>query len=266
MPSQYKIGVGKFDIKGPAAELGMMGMSSLEQKTEGILFRLFSRAFIICENNGERRAAIVNADLWSCTVAIKIEVVKRLREEYGDLYNLDNVLISGTHTHSGPGGYSYYALYNLSILGFDKQNFEAIVNGIVKSIESAHKNLTLGTIYVKKDDDENCGGNRSPYAYKNNPEDERNEYKDGDKECDTDKEMLLLKFVKEDGTAIGEINWFAIHPTSMGEKNKLINGDNKGYASYLFEKDYNITAAFANSTCGDVSGNAFRMVLKISVW
>ena len=49
-----------------------------------------------------------------------------------------NVLLSATHTHGGPGGYSHYALYNLTMLGFDPQNFEAIVDGIVQSIVRAH--------------------------------------------------------------------------------------------------------------------------------
>lgn len=35
------------------------------------------------------------------------------------------------------------------------------------------------------------------------------------------------------------INWFAVHGTSMNNTNGLISGDNKGYASYLFEKYQN---------------------------
>jgi len=78
-----------------------------------------------------------------------------------------------------------------------------------------------------------------------------------------DKEMLLIKFVKNNGKEIGCLNWYAIHPTNRGNKNRLITGDNKGYASYLFEKEKGTNiknketfiAAFANSNCGDISGN-----------
>ena len=47
------------------------------------------------------------------------------------------------------------------------------------------------------------------------------------------------------GQEVGLINWFAVHATSMGNDNLLISGDNKGYASYLFEKlkGTNYTAA-----------------------
>jgi neutral ceramidase len=259
MPDNYLIGTGIYDVTGPAAELGMMGMASIEQKSEGIQSRLFARAFIVCDQASGNRVVILSADIWSCTQAVKMEVVNRLKSFFGnDLYNIENVLLSGTHTHSGPGGYSNYALYNLSILGFDKQNFDCIVNGMVQAIKKAHDNLAPGKIFINSGDVEDCGYNRSPIAYDNNPPGEKSKYSGN-----TDKEMLLIKFVKNDGNEIGCINWFAIHPTNRGNKNKLITGDNKGYASYLFEKEKGTSiqnketfiAAFANSNCGDISGN-----------
>lgn len=259
MANDYLIGSGIYDVTGPAAELGMMGMASIDQKTEGIQSRLFARSFVICDQTSNKRVVILSADIWSCTQAVKIEVVKRLQSIFGNnLYTVDNVLLSGTHTHSGPGGYSHYALYNLTILGFDKQNFECIVNGMVQSIKRAHKNLAPGKIFINQGTVEECGRNRSPLAYNNNPENERGLY-----QSNTDKEMLIIKFVKNNGKEIGCINWYAIHPTNRGNKNTLITGDNKGYASYLFEKEMGtnileqetFVAAFANSNCGDVSGN-----------
>jgi neutral ceramidase len=259
MPNDYLVGTGIYDVTGPAAELGMMGMASIDQKTEGIHSRLFARAFIVCDQSNNKHVVILSADIWSCTQAVKMEVVKRLKSIYGnELYTFDNVLLSGTHTHSGPGGYSHYGLFNLSILGFDKQNFECIVNGMVQAIKKAHEKLAPGKIFINNGNVEDCGNNRSPVAYEQNPASEKAKYK-----SNTDKEMLLLKFVKDDGKEIGCINWYPIHPTNRGNKNKLITGDNKGYASYLFEKEKGtrinsketFIAAFANSNCGDISGN-----------
>lgn len=233
MPNDYLIGTGIYDVTGPAAELGMMGMASVEQKTEGIQSRLFARAFIVCDQTSNKRIVILSADIWSCTQAIKMEVVKRLKIIYGNgLYSIENVLLSGTHTQSGPGGYSHYALYNLSVLGFDKQNFECIVNGMVQAIKRAHENLAPRKIFINSGDVEDCGLNRSPSAYDNNPADEKAKYN-----SNTDKEMLLIKFVKNNVKEIGCLNWYAIHPTNRGNKNRLITGDNKGYASYLFENE-----------------------------
>lgn len=51
--------------------------------------------------------------------------------------------------------------------------------------------------------------------------------------------MTLLKFVADDGEEMGAINWFAVHGTSMNNTNGFISGDNKGYASQLFERAKN---------------------------
>lgn len=76
--------------------------------------------------------------------------------------------------------------------------------------------------------------------------------------------MVLVRIEGEDGTPLGVINWFAVHPTSMNNTNRLLSGDNKGYASMLFEYQMNpsarpgkgdFVAAFAASNLGDVSPN-----------
>ncbi len=51
--------------------------------------------------------------------------------------------------------------------------------------------------------------------------------------------MVQLKFVDQNNNGIGVISWFAIHPTSMNNTNKLISSDNVGYAAVLFEQNMN---------------------------
>ena len=69
---------------------------------------------------------------------------------YGDLYTEKNVAISGIHTHSGPGGYLQYVTYIVTSLGFVRQSFDVLVDGIEKSIVEAHENLQPGSILVSK--------------------------------------------------------------------------------------------------------------------
>ena len=52
--------------------------------------------------------------------------------EFADMYTERNVAISGIHTHSGPGGYLQYVLYDITSLGFVEQSWEAVVSGIVE--------------------------------------------------------------------------------------------------------------------------------------
>lgn len=67
---------------------------------------------------------------------------------YGDLYTEENVAISGTHTHAGPGGYLQYMVYTITSMGFVQQSFDTIVDAVEKSIIQAHKNLKPGLIYI----------------------------------------------------------------------------------------------------------------------
>jgi neutral ceramidase len=252
----FYIGSGIYDITGPAAERGMMGYGMLDQKTTGIHTRLYSRAFVIADPRNGKRVVFVSADLCFIPQAVKQKVVARLRSVYGTIYGDQNVLLSATHTHSGPGGASHYALYNLTILGFSSENLNVIVNGIYNSIVRANGNLAEGTIKIARGDLLNASINRSPEAYNLNPLAERAAYS-----YNTDKQMVLLKLQKTTGQEIGLIDWFAVHATSMGNKNRLISSDNKGYASYLFERakgaNYSLSqtfvAAFAQSNEGDVS-------------
>ncbi|AEI63074.1 neutral/alkaline ceramidase [Corallococcus macrosporus] len=251
----FLLGAGSADITGPAAEVGMMGYGMVEQQTTGIHQRLRSRAFVIASPCNGKRVAFVSADLGMVFQAVKQQVVERLRARYGDLYTDDNVLLSATHTHSGPGGYSHYTFYNLTTLGFSPQNFEAIVSGIVASIVRAHERLAGGTVRVASGELLGASRNRSPDAYLLNPAEERARYA-----LDVDTRMTLLRLTRADGADVGLINWFAVHATSMGNGHTLISGDNKGLAASLAEQAHGgdgdaFVAAFANANEGDVTPN-----------
>jgi neutral ceramidase len=258
--TRFLVGSGVADITGPAAELGMMGYARLDQKTAGIHQRLRSRAFVFASPCNGRRVAFVSADLAFVSQAIKQEVVRRLGAVYGPLYDEANVLLSATHTHSGPGGYSHYALYNLTVLGFDRQNFGVVADGIYRSIVSAHEALVDGRITLAQGELPGASVNRSPAAYLRNPPEERARFG-----ADVDATMTVLRLEAESGHELGTVSWFAVHGTSMGNRNLLIGGDNKGYASYLFEKlkrgsptaTRAFVAAFAQGAEGDVSPNVF---------
>ncbi|WLR43001.1 neutral/alkaline ceramidase [Bacillus carboniphilus] len=257
----YFVGTGIYDITGPPAELAMMGYANTEQLTEGIHFRLRSRAFVIADSSMDQRVAIVSADLGMIFHSVTQGVVNKLKQKgYGDLYSYDNILLSATHTHSGPGGYSHEGLYNITTFGFYEENYDVIVDGIVQSIIQAHDNLEPGYLELNQGTVEGTSKNRSIEAYNNNPQSEKDQYEDS-----FDKTMTLLNFRNDDGQLLGVLNWFPVHPVSMGQENSLISGDNKGYASYLFEEDYStdydssqtFVAAFAQSNEGDVTPNIF---------
>ena len=262
---EYNIGAGVYDITGPVAETGMFGYAAMQQ-ADGLHMRLRARAFIVQSASTGKRVVYVNADLGAMFQSIKLEVVKRLRAEYGTLYDHDNVMLVGTHTHSGNGGHSHYALYQMasadkSLFGYSSQAFHAAVDGIVAAIERAHRNLAPGSIELVQGDLVDATRNRSLVAYQADPDAGQYPY-------DTNKTMTQLKFRKDDGTEIGVLDWFAIHATALSLKQTKISSDSIGYAEQFFERskgtDYSapetFVAAFSPGDEGDVvssNGNAF---------
>ncbi|XP_074519931.1 neutral ceramidase [Halichoeres trimaculatus] len=253
----YLIGVGRADCTGPPAEVPLMGYANSQQNAAGIHTRLFSRAFII--DDGKKRVVFVTADVGMISQRVRLEVLQALQVKYGDLYGRDNVVLSGTHTHCGLGGYFQYTLFMLSSKGYIKTSVEPLVNGIVKSIDIAHSYMRPGRIYRSRGELGDSSMNRSPHSYMNNPEEERHRYK-----TNTDKQVVVLKFTDLDGDGIGMLSWFAVHAVSMNYTNLMVSSDNMGYASYLLEQDKNhgelpgqggFVAGFSSSNLGDVSPN-----------
>lgn len=256
----YLIGSGIADVTGEVTEAGFMGYAVTSQKGSGLHFRLYARAFIIVDPNTQTRVAYVSLDLCMGFQMMKTEVISKLQSQYGDLYTDKNVIISGTHTHSTPGGLGGTILVDITTFGFLQHNFDAACNGIVAAISQAHESLTEGDIKINWGKVDAANINRSPTSYLKDPEAERAQYLH-----DTDHNMTVLRFEADDGTPVGMANFFAVHGTSMNLTNTLVSGDNKGVASMLFEEAFNpagtlpgkgkFVAAFGQSNEGDVSPN-----------
>ncbi|KAF9596229.1 hypothetical protein IFM89_008388 [Coptis chinensis] len=242
--SNYLIGVGSYDITGPAADVNMMGYANAEQIVSGVHFRLRARSFIVAEPPKGNRLVFVNLDACMGSQLVTLKVIERLKARYGNLYTENNVAVSGIHTHAGPGGYLQYVVYIVTSLGFVRQSFDALVDGIEKCIIQAHESIQPGSVFVNKGELLDAGVNRSPSAYLNNPASERSKYK-----YNVDKEMTLLKFVDDEWGPVGSFNWFATHGTSMSRTNQLISGDNKGVAARLMEDWFE-----KNNSLKDVEG------------
>jgi neutral ceramidase len=260
--TQYLIGVGKADITGPVVELNLMGYANTSQVGTGLRQRLYSRAFIVGDpTDPSQRFVYLVLDTQSGDTAIRygiLEGVKALGSPYS-VYTQKNVAVTGTHSHAGPGAWLNYLLPQITSLGFDKQSYQAIVDGAVLSIKRAHESLTLGTISAGSGKISDANINRSLYAYLANPQSERDRYTD-----DVDKGMTLLKFTRaSDGKDIGILNWFAVHGTSLLGNHTIVAADNKGVAAYLFEQTMasnsnaapGFVAGFSQANVGDTTPN-----------
>jgi neutral ceramidase len=233
-----------------------MGYANSSQIGAGLRQRLYSRAFIIGSiTNPQNRFVYLVLDTQSGDTAVRygiLSAVASLGPEYS-MYGWKNIAVTGTHSHSGPGAWLNYLLPQITSLGFDKQSYQAIVDGATLSIKRAHESLTPGYLTFGSGELEDANINRSPYAYLANPEAERAKYA-----TDVDKTMTLLRFRRAlDRTDMGVLTWFPVHGTSLLGNNTIIAADNKGVASRLFEQRVggSFVAGFSQSNVGDSSPN-----------
>ncbi|KAL2045226.1 hypothetical protein N7G274_002309 [Stereocaulon virgatum] len=260
--NQWLLGVGKADITGPVVEINMMGYADPKQMGSGLRQRLYSRAFIVGDvDKPDDRFVYLVLDTQSGDTAVRygiLEGLAGLGAEY-KMYGQKNVAVTGTHSHSGPGAWLNYLLPQITSKGFDKQSYQAIVDGAMLSIKRAHQSLQPGRLSIGRIDIEDANVNRSPYAYLANPKEERAKYKH-----EVDKTLTMLMFQgAEDGKSLGVLTWFPVHGTSMLGNNTLISGDNKGVAAYLLEKAVrgsegardDFVAGFSQANVGDTSPN-----------
>jgi neutral ceramidase len=263
-----QIGVAKADITAFKEGVGMLGYGIYYNIMESIETNLYSRAFVF--KNEDRKVAFVNCEICFITPSVKRGVVKKLSRKYPELnYSDANVLLTAQHTHSGPGGYSYHGIYNMTSPGFVIEIYNKIVDGIVESIVEAEKNLTDCKIFIGKSEfapEIPVGFQRSIKAYLQNPE-ARKISKD-ELHLGIDREMTLLKITSPEGKDIASVNWFGTHTTSLPNTNTKVCSDNKGYASQFFEetmkeKNPDFQAIFAQGTCGDVTPR-FKYNKKLS--
>ena len=256
--TNLNVGRGMADMTGEPLGAGMNGYAVMDQTTSGLRLRQMARAFIFGDDN-DNRVVHVTADMGLMFQSIQMEVLRRLRALFGDLYHEGNVLIGASHTHVAPGGTSGHLMVDLTTLGFRPVTFEAAVVGIVKSIERAHADYQPSTIHLTKGIATDAGVNRSREAFERNPKEEQQLFPNG-----VNPESHTLH-VSRGGRAVGLINWYGIHPTTFGPEHTIIDGDNKGYAAWKMEKDHGVVhrepadapfvAAFAMSCPGDISPN-----------
>src|SRR5882757_6914988 len=258
----FLVGRGVSDVTGEPAGVGMLGYGKADQRTEGIHTRLRARAFVISEPGpgASKRVLLVIAELPLIFESIRRAVLDRLATRYGDTYTEANVMLTATHMHCGPGGYSHHLLYNTTTGGFRPATFAAIVDGICEAVDRAHADVAPADLVLTQGELHDASANRSRPAFERNPAADRAHFPDG-----VDPLVTVLR-IERAGQPVGAITWFAVHNTSMTNRNRLISSDNKGYAAYHWERhthgqDYRSpeppgwVAAFAQTNAGDLSPN-----------
>ncbi len=264
-----KVGAAKVDITGPITDIST-GYNSLGDLMEGILTRLYARAFVI--DNGKTPVAYVSAELVHMTESIKPGVLSRLKADGYTCFSEENLMLTATHCHSSTSNTSWFALYDLinGVPGYDDESYKVIVKGIAEAIEQAYDSRVSGSVSLVYGQTDIEASNRSADAFLSNlnaadygydiNDDGTFSYETGLKAAQNayNHEMAGIILTDSKGKDIGFLNFFGSHGTSNSIDNTLIASDHKGYAALKVEEQMGdgFVAAFAQADSGDTSPNA----------
>ena len=254
----FTAGWGKREILIQPNGLAMFGYGSWTHRAEQKRTALFARS--LCVKQHKKPWLIFCClDLGCITSAIRLSAVTALEQQLGTDFNSDQLLLTATHTHSGPGGCAYEVLYNIPTQGFIPEHVEAITRAIVASITAAITQAKPTTIQASTtffSEDIDVAWNRSILAYNLNPD--VNQIANDQTHLALDREMQVLGFYREQKLH-AVLSLFGVHGTCLGNTLNAHDGDNKGYAALDVEErliKQGVTepvAIFAQASAGDVS-------------
>lgn len=253
--AHYEVGTAKVDITPDLLDVTMLGWGDPAHRVKSVRTPLYARAITV--QAGDRRMAFLCLDICFISELLRREVVRRLgiKEE--------SLVITATHTHSAPGGYTADVLYDLPSDGFVPEILETYVEGSVRAVRKAFKSPKSAEIRFvsgKFSPEAPVAFNRALRAWNRNPETPK--YTKRDRHLAVDREMTLLRFDDLEGRPLAALNWFPVHATSIHRDRYEIHSDNKGVAAEEMERQVreaegvqDFVAIFAQGAAGDVSPN-----------
>ncbi len=133
-------GIGRADIT-PYPGLGLAGNGPEGKRAVGYRTRLYARAILLQDPAGERVALVV-ADLPHISILLHREVAARVRRAIG--MGVDRLILSATHTHSGPG--HFYETHQLNgitsrVPGYDTTVVRFLADAIAQAVTDAANDL-----------------------------------------------------------------------------------------------------------------------------
>lgn len=254
----YQAGWSRREIAVVPRGLAMHGFGMPHHRAHGSETALYARALFLRDARG-RTLIFCCLDLGYVTYAMRSGVDVALRREMGADYDEAALVLTCTHTHSGPGGCSHDVLYNLVTPGFVPEHLAAVVEAAAGAILEAWRSAApaqLSIVAGTFDPELPVAWNRSLRAYNRNPEVQPRGPDETHLALDRGMQVLLLR---HEGRVHALLSLFGVHATCLGAGLRNYDGDNKGYAAAQAEEALrkagaaDAVAIFAQATAGDVS-------------
>lgn len=273
-------GVGRADIT-PRPGMPMAGYSANGNYGKGFRTRLYARA-IYLKPVGQGPVAMVQCDLLTGSELVH----RRVAELVADKTDLDlkGIMLSATHTHSGPGnlsGSNFYLMNTANAGGLDLKFFDFIAGQIASAIIDAYNSRRPARIATGSAEIYGFTRNRSIQAYRANLN--ADPVKAGDIRKAVNPTMYMVRvdcFDANSGAYVpaGALTVYSIHGTTVPSQNTLYNADVFAYIERELEweiarkyKTAGFIHAVVNGTHADIApdiiseGDGYRESRKIGV-
>lgn len=171
-------------------------------------------------------------------IAVSKKYVATLKQILHGKFKINpcNIIISATHTHSGP------AMFPIVVEGieYDQEYEKTVMNCITTSVEYCLKTLEKVSAYFAQGTIIGYYGNRNVHH------------------GETDQEVSILEFRKADGNIMDCIVNLSCHPTILGSDNLYYSADIIGAVRSGLEKEWKVCPVIINGDCGDSSTRFYR--------
>ncbi len=207
--------------------------------SEGILDPIFAKALVL--DNGKERICLVTLDAIAMEGAVA-ELAHQMAQQKGFSLPLDKVMLSSSHTHSGPGAASDKTLWQYLALDlFVASVRNRMANKISEAMVQAENNLVTARI--------GTGIGQLRGVTKNRRADESPNFKLDD----IDDQLGIIRVDRLDGTPLATVWNFAIHGTALRTKNMKYSADIMGAVNRQVEQTVGGVALFINGAEGDIA-------------
>ena len=220
-------GVGKADIT-PRPGMPTTGYATNGNSGMGFRTRLYARVIYLKPVN-KRPVALVQCDLLAGSELAH----RRLAELVAQTTDLDvgGIMMSGTHTHSGPGnllGSNFYVMHAGNAGGLDLKFLDFVTGQVAQAIIDAYNARRPAKIATGSAEVHGFTRNRNISAYRANNNADPEKAKDIRKAVNPEMHMARVDCLDEKTGAYAPaaaLTSFSIHGTAVPSQNTLYNAD-----------------------------------------
>lgn len=214
----------------PPVGTWMTGFAARDHASEGVLDELVAQCAVF--EDGGRWAVVIRADI----LGFHPDSVARVRAGVAARTEIpgDHVLLSGSHTHSGP------AVADIAGMGqVDEAYLRTMENAVIGAVVSASRRARPVVLGVGR-------GNVSGVSFIREG--------DGQNALTRDPDVTVLKIAPaESEDTLAVLVNFACHPTVLVSDNYLLSADYPGRIRRFVEHTLGAKTLFLQGACGDIN-------------